>query len=404
MGRDFRELVLTEWEELQAWLPENTDALAFSTGAIQKRRLIKSGSELLRVVFAYSMLDFSLRSTAAWMAGVGTKRISDVAVLKRLKAAPAFLNALLQEMLGWRLKPEKTFVQCKVPFNVRLIDATVVTEPGSKGTDWRLHVSYNPGLGRIDNVELTDKHGGENLSRAHAQAGDLLVGDRAYPQCERILEVLEAKAHVLTRMGHSAIKLFDEAGKPLDVLASAKHYCPKKGKVMIAHQHAWIHGKQGKKAPVRIIMLRKSKEAADQERRRINVEAKKKGRQPTERTLDAADFTLLLTTVTEESVVPSVVMADIYRVRWQIELAFKQLKSLLNLDQLRAKDPSLAKTYLLGKMVAAVLLETIAADCRDISPWGLPLRSKSMFMAGGEAFAGDCEAGYLWKDPHTGSV
>ena len=397
-------LVGEEWEDIQAWLPENTDELAFSTGAIQKRRLIRSGSELLRLVFGYSLLDFSLRSLAAWMSGLGIHQISDVAVLKRLRAAPAFLSALLQEMLDWRLKPGKGSMVCKVPFNVRLIDATVVTEPGSVGTDWRLHVSYNPYLGQIDHVELTDKHGGENLSRAHARPGDLLVGDRAYTQCERILEVLESKAHVLTRMGHSAIQLFDEAGEQIDVLAVAKRYCSQNGVTRMIHQKAWIHGRQEKKAQVRIIMIRKSKEETERERRRVNTESRKKGRQPTERTLDAAEFIFLLTTVTEESEVPCAVMADIYRVRWQIELAFKRLKSLLNLDQLRAKDPDLAKTYLLGKMVAAVLLETIAADCRDISPWGLPMRGKPMLMEGAEASVGDCEAGDLWEAPNPESV
>nr|MDN1021419.1 transposase [Escherichia coli] len=31
-------------------------------------------------------------------------------------------------------------------------------------------------------------------------------------------------------------------------------------------------------------------------------------------------------------------VADCYRLRWQIELAFKRLKSLLHLDALRAKN------------------------------------------------------------------
>lgn len=372
MAKDFRKAVDQDWEDIQAWLPDDIDELAVSTGAIQRRRSIKSGSEMLRIILAYSLLDLSLRSVSAWMAGIGLNQMSDVAILKRLKAAPGFLGALLQQMLGWRLKPERGKHLGKLPLNVRLIDATVISEPGSKGTDWRLHVSYNPILGRIDNIQLTDKHGGENLKRAEVMPDDLIVGDRAYPQCERILEVLEAKAHMLTRMGHSAICIYDDKGEQLDVLKVAQQKCPPKGNVRIGQQEGWIHGKQGTKAWVRMIIIRKSNDAAEKERRRINSEAKKKGRTPTQRTLDAADFTLLLTTVGEE-MASSAQLADIYRIRWQIELAFKRLKSLINLDQLRAKDAELAKTYLLGKMLAAVILETIAADCRAISPWGLPM-------------------------------
>lgn len=380
MAKDIRRVVDQDWEDIHAWLPDDIDELAISTGAIQRRRLIKSGSEMLRIILAYSLLDLSLRSVSAWMASIGLNQMSDVAILKRLKAAPAFLGTLLKEMLGWRLKPEQGKQLNQLSLNIRLIDATVISEPGSKGTDWRLHVSYNPLQGRIDNIQLTDKHGGENLKRAEVLPGDLIVGDRAYPQCERILEVLEAKAHVLTRMGHSSICIYDDLGKQLDVVKTAQEKCPKKGKTRIGHQWGWIYGKQGERAQVRLIFIRKSKEAADKERRRINAEAKKKGRQPMQRTLDAADFTMLLTTVGEDQA-SCVEMADVYRVRWQIELAFKRLKSLINLDQLRAKDPELAKTYLLGKMLAAVLLETIAADCRAISPWGLPLRKEPQLVA-----------------------
>ena len=126
----------------------------------------------------------------------------------------------------------------------------------------------------------------------------------------------------------------------------------------------------------RLIVVRKSREAAERERRKARAEAKSKGNQVTERTLKAAAFTFLLTTL-EESKASDVALAELYRVRWQIELAFKRLKSLMGLDSLRAKDPLLVRTYLLAKMIAAVLMETIADQCRAISPWGLPLSRRA---------------------------
>jgi IS4 transposase len=67
--------------------------------------------------------------------------------------------------------------------------------------------------------------------------------------------------------------------------------------------------------------------------------------------------------------------------RWQIELAFKRLKSLLNLDALRAKDPALARSYLLGKLIAALLIQCIADQCRAISPYGVPIRRQAQPVA-----------------------
>jgi hypothetical protein len=43
-----------------------------------------------------------------------------------------------------------------------------------------------------------------------------------------------------------------------------------------------------------------------------------------------------------------------------VELVFKRLKSILDLDQLRAKGPALAQVYLLGKALAALIIDVMA--------------------------------------------
>jgi IS4 transposase len=373
-----RNLVERDWEDVQAWLPDNLEELASSSGVIQRRRSVRSGLELLRLALAYSLLDLSLRSVSAWMAGTGLGQMSDVAILKRLRGAGGFLEALLKEMLNRKIvEPVRT----KFPLKVRLIDATTVSEPGSTGADWRLHTVYDPVRGCIDSVELTDVHGGEHFGRAGVQAGELIIGDRGYAHVERIRAVRKAEAHVLVRIGHSAIRLFDEAGTRVDPLAFALRARSGPGRPMrVESRPVWIHGAQCDPLPARLIIVRKSREAAERERRKARAEAKSKGNEITDRTLQAAAFTFLLTTV-EEGLASDVALAELYRVRWQIELAFKRLKSLLGLDSLRAKDPLLIKTYLLAKMIAAVLMEDIADQCRAFSPWGLPLRSTAQSLA-----------------------
>jgi IS4 transposase len=48
----------------------------------------------------------------------------------------------------------------------------------------------------------------------------------------------------------------------------------------------------------------------------------------------------------------------LYRMRWQIELAFKRLKSIGGIAALPASDPRLARSWLLAHLIAAVLIET----------------------------------------------
>lgn len=61
-------------------------------------------------------------------------------------------------------------------------------------------------------------------------------------------------------------------------------------------------------------------------------------------------------------------MADCYRLRWHIELAFKRLKSLLHLDALRAKEPELAKAWIFSNLLAAFLIDETVQASLDFPP------------------------------------
>lgn len=78
---------------------------------------------------------------------------------------------------------------------------------------------------------------------------------------------------------------------------------------------------------------------------------------------------------------PPTLLAELYRVRWQVELGFKRWKSLLDLADLRAREPGLATCYILAKLVAAVLADAISCAPREFSPWGYPLEGSSEPLA-----------------------
>lgn len=48
---------------------------------------------------------------------------------------------------------------------LRIVDGSSIPGPGSKGTDFRLHATYEPALARFTHLELTDAHRGESFSR-----------------------------------------------------------------------------------------------------------------------------------------------------------------------------------------------------------------------------------------------
>jgi IS4 transposase len=89
---------------------------------------------------------------------------------------------------------------------------------------------------------------------------------------------------------------------------------------------------------VRIVALRKSPQAAAQARRKARKAARNHGHTVAHETWEAADYVVILTTLSETAADAAEIL-ELYYLRWPMELAFKRLKSLLHIDALRAFDP-----------------------------------------------------------------
>ena len=72
----------------------------------------------------------------------------------------------------------------------------------------------------------------------------------------------------------------------------------------------------------------------------------------------------------------------LYRMRWQIELAFKRMKSILGLGHLPKKDPASAHAWLHGKIFVSLLVERMVEAANSFSPWGYRLSSSTQPVEG----------------------
>ncbi|WP_201098345.1 transposase, partial [Thiocystis minor] len=98
-------------------------------------------------------------------------------------------------------------------------------------------------------------------------------------------------------------------------------------------------------------------EAAEAARRRCRKTAQRQGRTPSDATLFLAGWVMVFTTVPPETLDGPTVLA-LYRCRWQVELAFKRLQSLLDLDILRTQRNSrLGEVWIRGKLLYALVIE-----------------------------------------------
>ena len=132
---------------------------------------------------------------------------------------------------------------------------------------------------------------------------------------------------------------------------------------------------------LRLIIAPLPQQKAEQARRRVHQQAKKKGRTAKKATLAAASFCLLLTTVEEYSACE---VASLYGLRWQIEWQFRVYKSGCQLDELPSYPCQLAEAVLLAKLLLLVLLTQRIAQL----PWQEYLESNLPFLMWTKIVAG----------------
>jgi hypothetical protein len=354
-------LVGEDWTTILQSLSSSVDleTMAKETKALLRKREIKRAADLLRLVLAYAVCDWSLRLVAVWCTVMQIAHLSDVAVLKRLQHGQQRLGHLVGARLGIR----QAELAQESEVRLRLMDATVVSRPGSTGTDWVVHLSLNLGHLAVDGVEVTDARSGETLARFPVRENEIRVGDRGYAFARSMGPVLAEGGWLVVRTNWQSLPLQHEAGSKVEMIAFLRTITPRQS---VVEQQVWLQTPQGR-FPLRLIVGALPQEAADVARRRLRKAYRDKGKTPGEHTLFAAGFTLVLTNLPTEQWSAEQVL-QVYRIRWQVELHIKRLKSLLHLDHLRAQDPKLAQVYLLGKLLAALLVDHLTHHAQQRCP------------------------------------
>jgi hypothetical protein len=359
------ELILDEdWSLVTRFLPAGWQQKASELGALRRFRRFSDVDGLLRTLLIHIVEGCSGRETVLRVREVGIAQISDVAFLKRLAKADEWLRWMaVGVMKGWvNAVPD---VADTSRLRVRLVDATRVEGPGGKAPPWRIHYAVELPSLLCDEIKVTGREVGESFVNFTVRPGDLALGDRGYAQARGIASVVERRGHVLVRTSLSLLALLGEDGTRFPILSHLRTL--KDGEV-----GDWDVGiaYKGKLIKGRLCAVRKSLAARQKARRRVlrqrNKTYGKKGRLRPD-TLEAADYIFVFTTLDRTFTASQVL--EIYRARWQVELAFKRLKSLLKVGNLHNKNPETARAWLHGKILVAFLTESIILAARSFSPW-----------------------------------
>lgn len=361
-----------DWELLTTFFPADWRHLAQTTGALKGLRQDKGDENYLRVLMLHFGCGLSMRETVVRAKQASLAEFSSVALFKRLRKSREWLYELCRALFEERgIRPAMA-----TQHHLRLVDATIIKEPGPTGAQWRIHYSLCWPTLRCDYFKLSAVQGegtGESLRQFPIAQGEHILADRGYCHASGIHYTAERKSYIAVRLNPDGIALRTPAGDPFKLLQKLR---PIQRSGQIAAWDALVPFEERPPAPVRICVIRKSKIAIALAHKQLRRKASKMGSELQPETLVYAQYVMVLTTFPEKDF-PAALVLEWYRFRWQIELIFKRFKQIAQLGHLPKQDEESSKAWLYGKLFVALLTDKVLAQARALSPWGYSLSAQN---------------------------
>jgi hypothetical protein len=349
-----------DWQAVLKRLPSDWEEQAIKLKAWQRLRKLACVGDLLRALLVYAACGFSFRQLGLWATLVGVGCLSERAWRKRVERAQEWIRWLLGSLIGSQQSPDWL---PKTVGRVWLIDASRVKTPAGSGEDVKVHSAYNLGAGRLEAVEVSDRHSAEGLHHFPLRQGDVVVTDAGYQLGSSVQQGQAQGAYGVHRFSNHQVRLEREDGQKIELKRLIKHQ--KYGTVR--EYKAWIWDpSHTERFAIRVVISLLPRKQAMQARARKQARIRlKKGSKANLAPAWWAGVMLLGTTLPPESWSPQDVV-KLYRARWQIEVLFKRLKQGLQLHLLPVKLWERAQAYVHLCLIVWSLQEQEAQELSEV--------------------------------------
>jgi hypothetical protein len=342
-------------EELIKRLPEGYEKACYETKGIERKREIKTPEDLIRLALLYLTGGYSQIEMSVIAKELGIGNISDTAFMEKFAKCREWLEWLVS-----KIKPEAVIKYEKPKsleeWELTAIDASEVTEKGRSKRRFRLHYAID--IMKMCGVayKITSEKVGETLRNFDIKEKQLILADRIYGTLTGIEHCMERGANFILRVKHDAFKLYNADGTEINIVDKVRGVTSKKAENIVAY----VKLKKRGLTEVRICAMKIPEDKLREVERKDKQKSSKKQKKLSAEAMKMHEYVVVITALPDSVTADEII--DVYGFRWQIELYFKRLKSIMDFGNVPLKREDSIFTWLNGKLLVALLIEQMIAE------------------------------------------
>lgn len=248
--------------------------------------------------------------------------------------------------------------QCRL--HEHLADAFKGSGGSASRSTVKIDVIYELLRHQLYDLTVTD---GRAADQGHAativaflRPGDLVIRDLGYFSVDVLPQIATQEAWFLSRLS-STVAVYASAEATAEAVALVDHVQPSVAQHGVGDFAVYLGAAR---LPCRLLAYHLPAEVVEQRRRQAHETARKKGRTPTHTYLHWLQYGWYITNV-GATVWPAEVVATVYRIRWPMELLFKQWKSLFHLHVLTGTRPERIRCLLYGRLSTITMVMRVCS-------------------------------------------
>jgi hypothetical protein len=368
-------------QELDMWFSnEECEALARKSGFIQRSTSRLTGSEFFNLLTIEALNEPTISYEG--FCDILEERnpnllITPQALCERMNSQGAveFLKAGLERTLqetsrGHRATMETAWLS---PFSrVLLQDSTQIQVHENMANEFKgsggnastasvkIDYSYDVKNEKAEHIAIrqgadSDQGFAEDLT-ARVNEGDLVIRDLGYFCLNFFAYLVSIGAYFLSRLSFNVnVYLTIDAKEPIKLIQHINRFGDG-GKTMEFN----VFLGQKHRIPIRLIVYRLPPDVYRTRQKTAIKAAKRKGRSVSMSYLKFLKYTFFITNV-PVTLWPMEAVGTIYRLRWQVELVFKNWKSLFQINVLKGTRPERIRCLIYGRLIIILVVQRLLA-------------------------------------------